>query len=732
MSGVSAQEMNPTTAADSRQEFRFAQFQFDPKVDRLGEGPQCEVFRAVDSRLNRTVALKILRPHVEFDPSAVQRFEREARHTSSLAHPNIATVFEYGQEKGTSYIAMEYLEGSSLEQVLRERSLAFPEGVRVALQVTAALDLVHRNGLIHRDLKPGNIMLLEDGTVKLLDFGICRSVAEPTITQEGMLVGTVLYMSPEQVRGEDLTPASDIFALGSLLYHAMSGELAFPGKTFPEVCMAIMGCNPRKPSEARNGFPSMLEDFLLKCLQPRPEDRYPDAAAAHGALLAVADALQMPSRATKTVNALRGQLFIPPLVNEDGSEHTSQVARGLRADLSSELRRSTNLNVELIDDSEIPADQLGAFVLHGTLETNGSGDSTSQVGILKYVLGRVSGAGADGHAPHVDMLWNEEFTHEDNNEWGLQAQLMGSLSRSVKKRVAEYSLRPIEERARNPELAIELSNKGHSILHCGTSRKLMAAISTLRRAIEADSSCALAHAGLAEALVHKFLYFDGDRTFIDEAIESARRAQTLDPSCAEAHTSLGFASAVTGRIDNAQREYRMAIQLNNDEFLAHRLLGALLAREGNFKTASPLLRRAIALRPTHMGSYEHLYCVLRRLDRYEEALEVADQAISVARDRLTEMPGDQEARTHAAMILARIGLHKDARGWARRALELTPKDGYTLYHCACVFAILGDNEMALSLLRKARDRGYYIQSELVRNSDLDPLRGIPDFQDLLV
>ena len=237
--------------------------------------------------------------------------------------------------------------------------------------------------------------------------------------------------------------------------------------------------------------------------------------------------------------------------------------------------------------------------------------------------------------------------HTDEDEWGLQAQLVGSLARIIKRRIGELALSPIQERPRDPKAAAALAHKAHTILHCGTSRKLMAAISTFRRAIDNDSTCALAHAGLAEALVFKFLYFDGDRTFIDESKVCARRALTIDPQCAEAHTSLGFAHHMTGHNEDAIREYRLAIQLDNDEFMAHRLLGALLAREGNYKAASPLLRRAIVLGPTHIGSYDHLYCVLRHLDRYEEALEVAERT------------GELAARLRALNLLAEFALRED-------------------------------------------------------------------------
>ncbi|MFT5283865.1 MAG: serine/threonine protein kinase/Flp pilus assembly protein TadD [Planctomycetota bacterium] len=711
--------MNTRTTTGALEAMRFAHFSFDPAEDRLGEGPQCEVFRAVDSRLDRTVALKILRPHVEFDPSAVERFEREARHTSSLQHPNIATVFEYGQEKGTSFIAMEFLEGRTLDKIVVDRVLTFAEGIRVGLQVTSALDLVHRHGLIHRDLKPGNVMLQVDGEVKLLDFGICRSKEEPTLTEDGMLVGTVLYMSPEQVQGGDLKPSSDIFALGSVLFHAITGQLAFPGKSFPEVCMSIMACKPNAPSTARDGFPPLLEEFILKCLSPEPLDRYQDAAAAHGALLTIADSIQLENRGPQVKTTIRGGMLMPPIQTNSEDEHTNLIARSIRNDLESDLERSTALELELLEDSKLPKGSIGSYVLRSSLTIDG------HRGSVQFEVGRI------GAGNRISPIFADEFELEDEDEWGLQAQLVGSMARSIRHSLSKCSLEPGNKKPRDPETARKLAHQAHATLHCGTSRKLMAAVSTFRRSLEADSTNALALAGMAEALVFKFLYFDGDRTFIEESREFARRALTIDTQCAEAHTSLGFAHHMTGHDEDAMREYRLAIQMDNNEFMSHRLLGALLAREGNYKAASPLLRRAIALRPTHIGSYDHLYCVLRHLDRYEEALEVADQGIAVARDRLQRVESDQEARTHSAMLLARLGMLREARGEVKRAVDLTPKDGYTLYHCGCALAICGDAESALPLIKSAMLRGYYLRSELVRNTDLDNLRGMAGFQALI-
>ena len=297
--------------------------------------------------------------------------------------------------------------------------------------------------------------------------------------------------------------------------------------------------------------------------------------------------------------------------------------------------------------------------------------------------------------------------------------------------VTEVSLKPTELRRRDGERARTLTNQAHEILLRGTTKHLMSAVSLLRRAIDADAYCALAFAGLAEALVRKYLYWDGDPTFLDEAREHARRALALDPDCAEAHTSLGLAYHLSGHPADAQREYRLAIQLDQDEWLAHRLLGSLLAREGNFKNAAPHLKRAINLRPHHIGSYDHLYKVLRRLGRHEEADESADEGVAAARAHLKEVPDNQEARLHMALLEARQGAGGKAREIADRALEIAPKDGFTCFHAGLVHAILGDHSLAVENIRKARDRGFHVRSELVNNPDLDSLRGLVEFQELL-
>ncbi|QDV05644.1 Serine/threonine-protein kinase StkP [Planctomycetes bacterium Poly30] len=696
---------------------RFAHFDFDPATDRLGEGPLSEVYRAVDTKLGRTVALKILRQHAEIDPQADQRFHREAKHTSKLDHPHIATIFEYDRFEGTSYIAMEYLEGRTLDKIIKDQSLGYEECLRVALQLCAALEVVHLGQLIHRDLKPANILLKDDGNLKLLDFGIARAADEASITQHGMLVGTVLYMSPEQVRGDELDARSDIFSLGSVLYHVMTRALPYPGDSFPEVCMAILDGPPRKrPSEVRSGFPPPLEEFLMRCLRGAPEDRYADASEALQDLRRVEGDMTGTGRLRPI--ALSGRLLLNPIACGGADPSSCSVmAGGLRKDLAAALARNKNLHIDFEREDGAAYD----FLLDATLSVE------NKVGRLEIM----TTTSRDGRR----IVHKDRVTSKDDDEWAMQEDLVRAGMRVLRARLMQASQMPAIRSSRKADDARRLVTRAREVLHRGRSKHVISATSLLRQALERDRFSANAYAVLGEAMVRKYLLWDGDPTFLEEARENADKALTLDSNCALAHTALGFANHLSGHLDDAQREYRLAMQCDQEEWFAHRLLGSIYAREGNFKSATGLFQKAIGLKPTHIASYDHLYGVLVRLDRYEEALETADSGIAAGRKHLKRVPDDIDGRLHTAMLYARLGRSDEARNEINAALEIAPRDGFTCFHAACVHAIIEEPEdlgRAIDLLTSARDRGYYMRGELTRNTDLDVLRSLPEFGELQV
>jgi serine/threonine protein kinase len=243
-----------------------------------------EVYEAVDTRLDRTVAVKVLPEHLAMNPEARQRFEREARSVSSLNHPNICTLHDIGYETGVAFLVMERLEGETLQERLGRGPLPTPEVTRTASQIADALDKAHRQGLIHRDLKPGNVMLTKSGA-KLLDFGLAKNAAEsagamtlaPTatspLTAEGTIIGTFQYMSPEQLEGGDASTRSDVFAFGALLYEMIAGQRAFAGQTQASLVAAILKEAPRPLSAIQRGVPPALERLVETCLEKDPDER---------------------------------------------------------------------------------------------------------------------------------------------------------------------------------------------------------------------------------------------------------------------------------------------------------------------------------------------------------------------------------------------------------------------------------------------------------------------------
>ena len=257
----------------------------------LGAGGMGEVYRAKDTRLERTVAIKILPEHLSDNPEARQRFDREARAISSLNHPNICTLYDVGHQDGIDYLVMELLEGETLAQRLGKGALPAEQMLKVSNEICEGLEKAHRSGVIHRDLKPGNVMLTKTGA-KLMDFGLAKTplpLAPPSssltatldhpqasqpLTARGTLVGTFQYMSPEQVEGMEADARSDIFALGAVLYEMATGKRAFEGKTTASVIAAVLAAEPQPISTIQPMSPPALDRVVKTCLAKDPDERF--------------------------------------------------------------------------------------------------------------------------------------------------------------------------------------------------------------------------------------------------------------------------------------------------------------------------------------------------------------------------------------------------------------------------------------------------------------------------
>src|SRR5690349_2127381 len=252
--------------------------------DRLGSGGMSNVYQATDLILERTVAVKILAEHLSDDERFVARFRREALAVAKLIHPNIVQVYDTGIDGGRHYIVMEYVEGRSGAQILQRQGPVDPEiAAEIGIQACAGLDYAHRRGIIHRDVKPGNLMVVGgpvgggEMIVKLTDFGIARAIEQTRITQVGSVVGTAAYLAPEQVRGEEATPATDVYALGVVLYQFLTGRLPYEGSSLAELAVRQQNEKPLPPDTYNSEVPETLGAAVLRALEGDPNRRYASA-----------------------------------------------------------------------------------------------------------------------------------------------------------------------------------------------------------------------------------------------------------------------------------------------------------------------------------------------------------------------------------------------------------------------------------------------------------------------
>lgn len=701
-------------------------------LEPIAAGGMGEVYRARDPRLGREVAIKVLAAAPDAD--LLRRFEREARATAVLAHPNILTIYDVGTHDELPFLVCELLEGQTLRQRLADGPLKPLPAVELALQITRGVAAAHALRIIHRDLKPENLFLTRDGTLKILDFGIAKlKHAEPdattldAATEPGRLLGTVAYMAPEQLRSDPVDERADLFAIGVILYEMLSGRNPFQMTSGAETMAAILRESP--PSlEPRAQLPTALERLVLHCLEKDPGERFQAARDLTFALESLLGELRHPSLqgSTSRSKPSAASIAVLPFADMSATRDQDYLCEGIAEELINALTH--------IDGLRVAARSSSFQFRESAVDIQAVG---ARLGVAAVLEGGVRKAGdrlritvqlvdvADGY-----HRWSERYDRKLEDVFAIQDEIAESVATALRGILSQRE----REALRRPETAVEAYEyflRGRKLIHGFNRAALEVARGMFERAIELDPGYAPAYAGIAVVNSWFYEWWGGSSAEFEAADQASHKALELAPDMAEAHASRGLFLSLSGRYEEAEREFQEAIRLNPNSFDAHYLYARACFAWGRIERSVELYRRAGEVRQEDFQSMILLGLSLRKLGRDEEAREANREGVRRAEYQLELDPTDARALSLGANALFEDGQQEKAMRWSKRAIELYPEDQKGLNNAACLRARAGLKEEALALLERTFARGWGKRDWIENDPDYDSIRDDPRFQAML-
>ncbi|MBA7623130.1 Serine/threonine-protein kinase PknD [subsurface metagenome] len=643
-------------------------------IEELGKGGMGNVYKIFDKKIKEKVALKLLKPEIGTDKKTIERFSNELKFARKISHRNVCRMYDLGEEEGNHYITMEYVPGEDLKStIIRVGQLSVGKTIFIAKQVCEGLAEAHRLGVVHRDLKPQNIMLDKEGNVRIMDFGIARSLKTKRLTAAGVIIGTPEYISPEQVEGKETDQRSDIYSLGVILYEMITGRIPFEGETPLSIAVKHKSETPQDPKELNSQIPEDLARLILRCMEKDKEKRYQGADELLSELIKIEKGIPTTERVipkrkpitSKEITVTFGlkKLFIPALVViviviigviiwrlfpekeavsllpskssiavlpfEDLSPQRDQdhFCDGMTDDIIAKLSKLEGLKVisrtsvmrykNKDEDVKVIGRELGvATIVEGSVrrENNNIRVNAKLINV------------EDGF-----HLWAETYDRELINVFDIQSDVAGKIARALKAKLSPEEIEGIEKKPTENLEAYSLYLKGRWLWNKRTEEDLNKAIEYFEQAIEEDPNYSLAYVGLADSYIvlPDYSPFPTKKAY-PMAKEAVLKALEIDSTLAEAYTSLAMVKESFGwDWSGAERDYKRAIELSPGYATAHHWYGFHLMYLGRHDEAIAEIKLAQELDPLSLVISRNLGQFFYFARQYDQAIEALQRTMDM-------------------------------------------------------------------------------------------------------